>query len=46
MTKWPVQNQTHRTTQKLIEHQNAADIKIVVCAFRMFYFYLLSVQHL
>jgi len=27
MTKWPVQKQTHRSTHKHIEHQDATDIK-------------------
>jgi len=27
MTKWPVQKQTHRTTQKHVEHQDATDIQ-------------------
>ena len=27
LTKWPVQNQTHRTTQKHEEHQDAPDIQ-------------------
>jgi len=27
MTKWPVQKQTHRTTQKHVEHQGATDIQ-------------------
>jgi len=26
MTKWPVQNPTHKTTQKHVEHQDATDI--------------------
>jgi len=26
MTKWPVQNQSHRTTQKHVEHQDATGI--------------------
>jgi len=27
MTKWPIQKQTHRTTQKHVEHQDATDIQ-------------------
>jgi len=27
MTKWPVQKQTHRTTQKHVEHQDTTDIQ-------------------
>jgi len=27
MTKWPVHKQTHRTTQKHTEHQDATDIQ-------------------
>jgi len=26
MTQWPVQKQTHRTTQKHVEHQDVTDI--------------------
>ena len=26
MTKWPVQKQTHRTTQNHVEHRDAIDI--------------------
>ena len=33
MTKWPVQKQTHRITQKHAEHLDTTDIgnKIIVC---------------
>jgi len=27
MAKWPVQKQTHKTTQKHVEHQDARDIQ-------------------
>jgi len=27
MPKWPVHKQTHRTTQKHVEHQDATDIQ-------------------
>jgi len=40
MTKWPVHKQTHRTTQKHVEHHDATDIKnnIFLC-FSDFYTY-------
>jgi len=40
MTKWFVQKQTHRTTQKHAEHQDATDIQknTVVCVFQIFLF--------
>jgi len=39
MTKWPVQKQTHRTTQKHVEYQDATYIQktiliLCVCGFR------------
>jgi len=40
MTKWSVQKQTHRTTKKHIEHQDATDIqkKPYFCDFVLFSF--------
>ena len=36
MTKWPVHKQTHNTTQKHVEHQDARDFqKNFFCVFRM-----------
>jgi len=37
ITKWPVHKQTHRTTQKHVEHQDATDIhkKLLICVFRI-----------
>ena len=40
MIKWPVQKQTHRTTQKHIEHQGAnSEEKTIVCVFQFPNFY-------
>jgi len=41
MTKWPVQNQTHRTIQKHAEHQDEKDIQNKLCFmfFGFFYFF-------
>jgi len=35
ITKWPVQKQTHRKTQKHVEHQDGTDIQkqIIFCVF-------------
>ena len=37
MTKWPVHKQTHRTTQKHIEHQDATDIQKHVFVFYLIF---------
>jgi len=33
MTQWPVQNPSHRTTQKHVEHHDATDIKNTIFVF-------------
>jgi len=46
MTKWHVQKQTHRTTQKHIKHEDATDIQkknyfyVFQIFFPFIYFYL------
>jgi len=42
MTKWSVQKQTHRKTQKHVEHQDATDIqkKYYIFGFYLLYFLL------
>ena len=39
MTQWPVQNPSHKTTQKHVEHHDATDIKNTIFVFfRVFIF--------
>ena len=50
MTKWPVQKITHWTTQKLLQHHDATDIKNIYIFvffgifFFIFFFYLLFLK--
>ena len=42
MTKWPVQQQTHRTTQNHVEHQDTINIQknyFIFSDFILFLFY-------
>jgi len=41
MTKWPIQQPTHRTAHKHTEHQDATNIRkeTIVCVFGCFSFY-------